>query len=125
MDSINARFQTKTENRRSFPVNWVSELIHEGSRSWDRNKLVECFDDETVNQVMLIPLSQFPQDDKLIWFPSRSGSFSTKTAFWIDQQPRFDNTGPFSKPEWKSLWKLKIHDRLTFMEACLEFSPNP
>uniref|UniRef100_A0A2N9HPK1 Reverse transcriptase domain-containing protein n=1 Tax=Fagus sylvatica TaxID=28930 RepID=A0A2N9HPK1_FAGSY len=108
-----------------YPVNWVSELIHEGSRSWDRNKLVECFDDETVNQVMLIPLDQFPQDDKLIWFPSRSGTFSTKIAFWIDQQPRFDNTGPLSKAEWKSLWKLKIHDRLKLLLWKLAWNSLP
>lgn len=86
-----------------FLVNWVSELIQENPRRWDKDKLVECFDLKFVNKISMISLGQFSQEDKMVWSPSSNGFFSTKSAFWTDQRHHFDNSGPLSKPEWKSL----------------------
>ncbi len=46
-----------------FPVNWVSELIQENPRRWDKDKLVECFDLKFVNKISMISLGQFSQED--------------------------------------------------------------
>uniref|UniRef100_A0A2N9GLU6 CCHC-type domain-containing protein n=1 Tax=Fagus sylvatica TaxID=28930 RepID=A0A2N9GLU6_FAGSY len=94
---------------------WVSELIINNPPRWDLDKLKNFFDDNTIRAIQEIHLSQIPQQNKMCWAPSSSGKFTAKSAYWLDQKPRFENNGPLTSVEWKSLWKLKIHDRLKLM----------
>ncbi len=89
----------------------VSELILNNPPRWDLNKL-KSVSNNTVKAIQNIHLSQSPQPSKLCWAPSSTGKFTAKSAYWLDQQPRFENLGPLSPAEWKSLWNLKIHERL-------------
>jgi hypothetical protein len=74
--------------------------------------LKSVFNNNTVKAIQNIHLSRSPQPNKLCWAPSSTGKFTAKSAYWLDQQPRFENLGPLSPAEWKSLWNLKIHERL-------------
>jgi hypothetical protein len=118
-------FKPKPKMEGVYSINWVSELIQENPRRWDRDKLEDCFDPDSVEKISLIPLGQYTQEDKLIWSPSSSGSFSTKIALWTDQKHRFENSGPLSNSEWKSLWRMKFHERLKLLLWKLAWNSLP
>lgn len=43
--------------------------------------------------------------------PSKSGDFSSKSAYLTDQFNRFSNPSPIHSFNWKKLWNAKIHNR--------------
>jgi hypothetical protein len=106
---------TKTPLTHLHLLNWGFDLIQDNPRRWYDDLLKECFDDESITHINKIQLGQFPQANKVIWFPSKYGAFSTKSAFWTDQVSRINTMGPLTKQEWNMLWKLKIHDRLKLL----------
>ena len=54
-------------------------------------------------------------DDKVIWCSNKNGKLSVKSAYFLDQESRFADSGVLKKKEWKHLWKLKLQERLKLL----------
>lgn len=69
----------------------------------------------------LISLSPSPS---ILWTPSTSGKFSTKSAHHLIQSLKHSiPPSPLSSHSWKALWKLNLNDRLKtfYLENSLEY----
>ena len=90
----------------------VACLINQSSRAWNVARLNELFDDISMEAIIKITLPSSPRPNKLIWILDPKGKFSVKSAF----QCSLPSLGEeLSTPLWKSLWMLKLHDRLKML----------
>lgn len=58
-------------------------------------------------------LSPLKQEDKLVWSGSTSGSFTVRSAYFLEKSYRTRATGECSRAEanrdfWKSIWSLQV-----------------
>uniref|UniRef100_A0A803QKZ2 Reverse transcriptase domain-containing protein n=1 Tax=Cannabis sativa TaxID=3483 RepID=A0A803QKZ2_CANSA len=90
--------------------NKVSNLFIDGTRTWNVPLIQSCFDRDITEAIINIKPIQ-DGSDLLFWKPAKEGKFSVKSAHWLYQHQRFNN----SNRVWKELWKKKIHPRLTMM----------
>lgn len=61
--------------------------------------------------ILSIHLPQLTLGDKRIWAPDQKGTFSTKSAYLVDQANRFQEQGPLSQKEWNPLLSSNIQER--------------
>ena len=100
------------------PPQWVSELIDQFSRRWNRQPLRKFFsllDWETIEN---IPLSATPQDDFRAWHYEKKGIFSVRSAYrvlvrnrevmsaWAEDRPGRSDTR--AQEEWSDIWRIKV-----------------
>ncbi|OVA15385.1 Reverse transcriptase zinc-binding domain [Macleaya cordata] len=86
----------------------VADFIEPISRSWDRNKLREHFDQSSIEKIVSIPLSNSPSSDRRAWDLTRDGRFTTKSAYvgFIGQHHVSNNV------IWKHIWRTKVPHRI-------------
>ena len=46
-------------------------------------------------------------EDRVVWVGGKTGAFSVKSAYWLDQSGRFEQN---RDEVWKKLWKAKINE---------------
>ncbi|KAK9995142.1 hypothetical protein SO802_024845 [Lithocarpus litseifolius] len=61
----------------------VRELIDKDSRQWDRGKLEAMFTQNTVQEILTIPLTDLHSHDKLVWTENKAHKFLVKTAYQL------------------------------------------
>ncbi|KAL0285633.1 UNVERIFIED_CONTAM: hypothetical protein Sangu_2770000 [Sesamum angustifolium] len=61
---------------------------------------------------------------KLFWTPSKSGDFSTKSAYWIIQERRLPSNHANIKIA-KRIWSLRVHDRFKLLIWRILFDALP
>ncbi|KAK4476788.1 hypothetical protein RD792_015948 [Penstemon davidsonii] len=83
----------------------------EGSNSWNLNILLDLFPPEVVFEIRKIHISSSPEPKRLIWTPSSSGVFSSKSAYHLSQKCRFGASLGVLNFIFKNLWAAKIHSR--------------
>ncbi|OVA10294.1 Reverse transcriptase zinc-binding domain [Macleaya cordata] len=93
----------------------VSDFIEPATRTWDRVKLNQHFDQSSIERIVKIPLSVSPSSDRRAWDLTRDGKFTTKSAYHGLRGIRDD---PTSKV-WKKIWRTKIPYRVqVFIWRC-------
>lgn len=98
-------------NPNSLCLNLVKDLIDFESSTWNPHALNSSFSTEVVNEILKIQISPLASPKTLFWNPSKSGNFSSKSAYIVDQSNRFSpNTHPTGF-NWKKLWNSKLHNR--------------
>ena len=85
----------------------VADLIDPINNCWFEEKLLELFDEESINAIKRIVIPTAPSLDKLVWILDAKGKFSVKSTFNINHAP----VQIVDESLWSQLWKLKIHDR--------------
>lgn len=93
----------------------VSELIDSDLRLWKRPALEQFFMPDCVNFILSIPLSSPVSDDKLVWKLDNTGIFSVKSAYYSDQDARFQPPDGTLNFAWAKLWKAKLQSRLKLL----------
>ena len=81
-------FIPKPNPSHSIHVSWVLELINQNPTQWNREKVIQAFNNETSNHVLKTHLPQVVANDSYIWTPRISGEFSTKSTYKVDQHQR-------------------------------------
>ncbi|KAL3628873.1 hypothetical protein CASFOL_027919 [Castilleja foliolosa] len=80
------------------------------SASWNMTALSSTFSPETIAEIIKIHISSEDSSKTLLWSPSKSGSFSSNSAYFHSQAPRF--TPPLALSfNWNKLWCSKIHNK--------------
>jgi hypothetical protein len=78
--------------------------------SWRQNVLHFLFDPTTISEILKINIR--PHSDSLLWTPSSTGVFSTKSAHHLISSLSPSTPSHLSKSSWKALWKLQLNHRL-------------
>ena len=63
----------------------VSSLINPLTKSWCENRLMELFDDESIEAIKRIQIPIRPRQDSLMWIKGHKGCFSVKSAYRLCQ----------------------------------------
>uniref|UniRef100_A0A803QHZ7 Reverse transcriptase domain-containing protein n=1 Tax=Cannabis sativa TaxID=3483 RepID=A0A803QHZ7_CANSA len=88
----------------------VSNLFVDGTRQWNEGLIRSCFEEDVAKAILNVkPLRE--GKDKLFWKAAKSGNFSVKSAYWIHQHERFNESNSI----WNKIWKTKLHPRLQLL----------
>lgn len=104
--------------QKNFPRNTqVCALLNEDGTRWIHDRIDEEFLPHEARAISSIPLSVSRATDCLIYFGSKDGNYTTKSAYRLlteaeqRKKPRSSNQsseGTF----WKDLWDLDIHSKI-------------
>lgn len=96
------------------PLN-VSELILTEKAEWNTHKVNQLFDEDIAMEILSIPLSPLPFEDKLRWTKNQTGNFSVKSAYnsigdsEVKQNLNSASTSfQQSRRLWNGIWKANI-----------------
>jgi ribonuclease HI len=109
----------------------VSHLIDERDHVWKPGLLNRIFSAEERELIYSIPISTTEQEDRQIWRGNARGTFSVKSAYYIQKEwelsqgAESSTQGRHSKI-WKKLWKLQLPnvEKLCFWRACQNILPT-
>lgn len=59
----------------------VADLFNQGKTSWEDNLLVNLFNQQEVNLIKSIPISDTKCGDKIIWVEEEKGDFTVKSCY--------------------------------------------
>jgi hypothetical protein len=90
----------------------IAELFNPSTSSWNLDILTFLFQPHSVLEIQKIRLRSI--NDSILWTPSSSGNFSTKSMHHHITISRGVSFSPLSASKRKSLWRLKMHHRLRF-----------
>jgi hypothetical protein len=93
----------------------VADLIIHETKQWNYELLHNLFEPQTANLIQKIHIPSLPTEDRIIWVPNKNETFTTKSAYLVDQHSRISDSGPLQPTEWKKLWNLKVNERLKLM----------
>jgi hypothetical protein len=95
-----------------FPLS-VADLICPSTGYWNMHWICMLFTPATVLEILKIGIRLI--SDSIIWTPSSSGVFSTKSAHHLITSERIVPISPLPSATWKALWKLKLNHRLRLL----------
>ncbi len=90
-------------------IQQVVDIINQTTKQWNTPLLNNYFDPYTANLIQQIHIPSIPTVDCISWIHNKSGKFTFKLAYLVDQNPRFLDSSPLSSFEWKLLWNQKIN----------------
>jgi hypothetical protein len=88
----------------------ISDLIHPSTSTWNSTLLFFLFHPLTVSEILKIIIR--PHEDSVLWTPSTTEAFSTKSAHHLLTSSIPFTPSPLPKSHWKALWKLNLNHRL-------------
>lgn len=56
----------------------IAELINQETHEWEEQILQDLFEEEVVQLILQIPISEHSEEDKLIWASAKSGNYTIK-----------------------------------------------
>ncbi|XP_012829138.1 PREDICTED: uncharacterized protein LOC105950333 [Erythranthe guttata] len=89
----------------------VRNLFLDGSNLWNVRLLYEMFPHSVVQEIRKIHFSHIPQPKKLFSCPSKSGNFTSRSAYLTDIASRCSHAAQNSTFSWNYIWNAKIHNR--------------
>ncbi|KAL5561521.1 hypothetical protein UlMin_031268 [Ulmus minor] len=83
--------------------------------NWDVRKLHASFSPADCVLIQSIHRPRNPGFDRWIWTLLASGEFSTKSAYWLDQETRFELRRCWDKHSWNMIWSSQLLPRHKLM----------
>ncbi|MBA0610243.1 hypothetical protein Godav_011113, partial [Gossypium davidsonii] len=102
-------------NSRNYGIRLVSDLINEGSKTWNRDLIVNTFSMDIANKIMQIPLSKSSQADFQVWRGEATGIFSVRSAYKLLQESTLDPNAYLQthiKKIFRKLWNLNLPSKI-------------
>ena len=107
-----SNFKVSTDCPDGFSDVRVSDLFIPGRREWDVELILEMFNAEDANKILLIPLSNQNHADSIIWHMDRKGLYTVKTGYRALTVSEYDNSGLLSLESWRYAWSLEIPSKV-------------
>jgi hypothetical protein len=109
----------------------VAELFDPAGGGWNVQLVKSIFNEEEAALICNIPLSRYNQKDKLIWRAAKSGLFTVRSAYFIENDKKSLLTGEGSHPSdqgslWKEIWHLKVANsvKMFMWRTCKNILPT-
>lgn len=105
--------------RSANPPEWVSDLIDEPTKCWNRQQISEHMQMPDAQVILNIPLCSRNLEDCWAWHYERNGIFSVWSAYrllidtkrrreaWLEGRPATSNWQA-AQNQWKKLWRIKV-----------------
>jgi hypothetical protein len=109
----------------------VNHLLDLNGLRWKTSLLERLFTEEENTAIQSLAISTTNQEDRLIWRGTVKGTFSVKSAYYIQKEwETMQEAGCSSRQKasqvWKELWKLDVPnvDKVFFWRACKNILPT-
>ncbi|XP_052488035.1 uncharacterized protein LOC105772073 [Gossypium raimondii] len=102
-------------NSRNDGIRLVSDLINEGSKTWNRDLIVNTFTMDIAKKIMQIPLSKSSQADFQVWRGEATGIFSVRSTYKLLQESTIDPNAYLQthiKKIFRKLWNLNLPSKI-------------
>jgi ribonuclease HI len=85
---------------------YVNDLLLQGTKSWDTNKVLSLFPETMAAAILNTPLLEEVKEDRLVWIFENHGNYSVKSGYrnYIKSTTAGDNTRV--EGAWSSLWRV-------------------
>lgn len=95
----------------------VSSLIDAESATWKVDQVQQLFMPHESKLILSIPLSVRLPPERLIWYQSPTGVFTTHSAYQLLVNAAMANSASSSNPNpqkkfWRGLWKLQVLNKV-------------
>ena len=90
----------------------VPDFILNEQRSWDVPKLVEAFDDVSVEHILKLPIPYTLANHSYVWVKNAKGKFTIKSAYQSSQEEKWVGQ---ENALWKRIWGTKMSERLKML----------
>ncbi|CAN1845695.1 Uncharacterized mitochondrial protein AtMg00310 [Linum perenne] len=92
----------------------VAGFISNGG--WDQGKLRSIFREDSVNQILAIPIPMRLVADKIIWQYAASGEYTVQSGYEVAKEimadlPQFDPVNVIDSKVWRDIWKIEIQPK--------------
>lgn len=95
----------------------VSSLMHSHDGSWDKDLILDIFDDRDASIILSIPLN-IEEEDSWYWRHEKFGRYSVKSAYALIQDGKPNNNVQDNSGFWRCLLNLKISPKIKNSVAC-------
>ena len=109
----------------------VSDLIDQENHIWKLELIQSEFLTHEASLILSIPLSCHPTSDEQVWFLSKDGKFTTRSAYHLTARIERSLSPTCSSPErshklWSSIWCSKVPQKVKNMiwRACHNAIPT-
>jgi hypothetical protein len=86
----------------------VNDLMIEGLKHWDYNKIINLFSHDAAEPILFVPLISELKEDKLVWQEEKNGEYTVKSGYRLlllmkaNEERRCRGT----TGSWRSLWQI-------------------
>ena len=70
----------------------VRDFIDQETGTWNYSLVRNSFPQEVAKAILKITIPQAEEQDTLVWFPSKTGEFSVKSAYLMENQSKFNTS---------------------------------
>jgi ribonuclease HI len=85
----------------------VNNLMIEGLKQWDCNKITNLFSHAVAEEIMAVPLIREVQEDKLVWQEEQNGEYTVKSGYRILMQAKEEGRRRGMEGSWRCLWQIR------------------
>ena len=90
----------------------VCSLMGPNRNGWNDQLIGEHFEADEAEIIYNLPLSQYGQEDKMIWRLTKTGEFTIRSAYYLGKERTTRRGEQCSRvvenKSWKSIWSLTI-----------------
>ncbi|CAN1756412.1 Uncharacterized mitochondrial protein AtMg00310, partial [Linum perenne] len=96
----------------------VADRIFNGC--WDENKIRSIFREDSINQILSIPIPRRQVMDKIIWQFVASVKYSVQSGYEVAKEimaelPQYEPVDVVDSKVWKGIWKTEIQPKFHFI----------
>ena len=109
----------------------VKELVDEGTKQWDCDKIAHWFEPLTCRDILRIPLNNMHEKYTLTWNENRGRSFFIKMAYKVAMRLQHPSSGDHSLARqdgkvWRSIWAFNTpqKDQNFLWRTCANILPT-
>lgn len=99
----------------------VSELIIKEEACWNEQLVQELFDPEISNEILATGLGSLELEDRMVWTPCKSGSFTVKSAYNSSREETINQisekaSSSYQTPKslWKKIWQSHTYPKIKY-----------
>lgn len=86
----------------------VAALMKLGEKFWDREVIIDLFDERDQHLIPGIPLSRRQEEDIRYWYKDDKGLYTVESAYKLVQDMKGEWVANANSGFWRRLWNLKI-----------------
>jgi hypothetical protein len=84
----------------------VNQLLVEGEKRWDVQKVKYLFNDEMVEKILSMNICQDVREDKLIWEGEKNGLYTVRAGYRSIMSEAWSRRDTSSNKNWLALWNI-------------------
>jgi ribonuclease HI len=84
----------------------VNNLMMEGLKQWDCNKIINLFPHDVAGEILAVPLIREVEEDRLVWKEEQHGEYTVRSGYRAVMRAKEEERRRGVDGNWKSLWQI-------------------